>query len=125
MAWAMRIRQQWLARIGAAALLLAFALATIISAAHQAEYDANDHGPVLELAAQVADGADGSADTEAHEAGFCGADFLCHVQMGLPGGADGAQGPLWLAGAVRPDPGRLMTGQTIDVVTPPPLSARA
>lgn len=125
MARMMKYLQRWLSRIGAAALLLSFAVATVLSVAHQADYDMYYPASAHVLTAQISSDSAETLDTSAVEIASCAAGFLCHVQLVPLSETVYADDALFLSVSVRPDPGLLLVGQTIDVLTPPPLPMRA
>ncbi len=119
------IRQCWLPRIGAVVLLLSFFIATLLSTAHQIDFNRHNLSSGYELAQQDLSEPVGTKGTEIATIASCATGLICHVQLALITELAIIDEAAFLTGLWRPDPGEILVGQVVEVVTPPPLLVRA
>ena len=115
----------FISRLFAAFLAISFAVSSLLSVTHQADFDMHAfETPYVLEAIEEGDLSD-MPDNSDMDSLFCLAGLLCHAPVALFLSAESAVVASYSTELMRPESGMLRNGQTPDVLIPPPLWSRA
>ncbi len=112
-------------RLFAAFLAISFAVSSLLSVTHLAEFDMHAFETTYVLGAIQDGDLSDVPDNYDMDSLFCQAGLLCHAPVALLLSAESVVVASYSTELMRPDSGVLRNGQTPDVLTPPPLWSRA